>query len=221
MSYRRTGEGGESVVEQAVAAIRQRVRNGQFAPGQRLVAGELSAILGVSGGPIREALTRLAGEGIVEVQPHRGAIVRTQTREDLVEIYALREVIEGLLARLAAEAVASQEASPRALKMATEKGRKLVQGLDLPGYLEANEEFHEAIYALAGKSRVITLARQLSDQIDRLNNRHLASLPVLRRSADEHEEILEAVLVGDGDLAEKCMRKHVSSMGRKIVGADG
>jgi len=218
MAFRRTGDNGESAVEMAAAEIRQRIRSGEFVPGQRLVAAELGASLEMSIGPIREALTRLAGEGLVEVQQYRGAIVRSQSPEDLIEIYQVREVIEGLAARLAARAVRSAGQSPKALQKIADKGRKYALSFELSAYLQANQEFHETIYAMAGTPRVTTLARTLSDQIDRLNNRHLAQASVLQRSSEEHQAIVDAITAGDEARAEALMRNHVSSMGNKIAG---
>jgi DNA-binding GntR family transcriptional regulator len=220
VSYRRASDTGESVVDVAVAAIRQRIRNGDLVPGQRLVAGDLSADLKISGGPVREALTRLAGEGLVELQPHRGGVVRSQTREDIIEIFQLREVIEGLAARLAAHAVAVHAASPAPIQAVANKCRKLAKAADFFGYAQANQEFHEAIYALAAKPRIAKLASQLSDQIDRLNNQRLGHVSVLHKSAAEHDEIVAAIVAGNEVLAEERMRNHVSVSGSKLVGDD-
>jgi len=218
MAFRRTSDTGESAVERATAEIRHRIRNGELVPGQRLVAAELSTLLDVSLGPLREALTRLAGEGLVEVQQYRGAVVRSQSAQDLTEIYLVREVIEGLAARLAAQAVARGDQSAKSLQRIADRGRKLAASFDLDGYLAANQEFHEAIYALAGTPRVTTLARSFSDQVDRLNNRHLANMAVLQKSAEEHQAIVEAIAAGEATRAEELMRRHVSSMGSKVAG---
>lgn len=219
MVYRRA-EGGESVVERAVAQIKQKIRSGDFVPGQRLVAGDLAAELKISGGPIREALTKLAGEGLVEVQPHRGAVVKSQSPTDIVEIYQLREVIEGLAARLAAKAISQDASALEPIQIAADKGRDYAKQGNYLGYGLANMDFHEAIYAAAGSSRITTLARQFSDQIDRLNNRRLTQSSVLVRSAVEHDEILAAISQGNEALAEERMRKHVSSSGKKVLGQD-
>jgi DNA-binding GntR family transcriptional regulator len=220
VSYRRVSNNGQSVVDVAVAEIRQRIRNGDLVPGQRLVAGELSAELKISGGPVREALTRLAGEGLVELHPHRGGVVRSQTKEDVLEIFQLREVIEGLAARLAARAVAMKAASPAPLQAVADKGRRLAKAADFLRYAQANQEFHEAIYALAAKPRIVELASQLSDQIDRLNNRRLGHVSVLHNSAAEHDEIVAAIMAGNEVLAEERMRNHVSASGKTLVGDD-
>jgi DNA-binding GntR family transcriptional regulator len=219
VAYRRA-EGGESVVDRAVAQIKQKIRSGDFVPGQRLVAADLAAELKISGGPVREALTKLAGEGLVEVQPHRGAVVKSQSPADIVEIYQLREVIEGLAARLAAKSVGQDASKLEAIRLAADKGRDYAKQGNFLSYGVANMEFHEAIYEAAGSSRLSTLARLFSDQIDRLNNRRLAHPSVLLRSALEHDEILAAIGQGNESLAEERMRKHVSSSGKKVLGDD-
>ncbi|WP_147408595.1 GntR family transcriptional regulator [Paraburkholderia fungorum] len=201
-----------------MAEIRQRIRRGDLAPGQRLVAAELSTQLAISGGPIREALTRLAGEGLIDIQPHRGAIVRTQSQEDVVEIFQLREVVEGLAARLAARAVADGTGDAGAMLDAARDCHAMAGSMDFFGYAKANQAFHAAIYELAGSARVTALARQLSDQIDRLNNLRLGRASVLVQSSEEHDEIATAIAAGDEEGAESSMRQHVIGSMKKVIG---
>ena len=85
-----------------IEAITDGVKDGRYAPGQRLVEADLTAELGVSRGPLREALGRLAAEGVLELEPYRGAVVRRLTREDVEDLFSVREVLEGEAARLAA-----------------------------------------------------------------------------------------------------------------------
>jgi len=218
MAYRRADADAGSVVEFVTAEIKSRIRRGDFVPGQRLVAADLSQLLAVSGGPIREALTRLAGEGLVDIQPHRGALVRTQTVEEVMEIFNMREVIEGLSARMAARAVATRVASPDKMREIADRGRQLATDLDYIGYARSNHEFHEEIYAISGQPKVTHLAKQLSDQIDRLNNRLLGVPSVLTESAREHDEIAEAIATGNEPRAEAAMRAHVLTSMKKATG---
>ena len=218
MAYRHLGDNWKTAVDRAADQIRTRIRDGAFVPGQRLVAAELSRELAVSLGPLREALTRLAGQGLVEVQPHRGAIVRTQSIDELVEIYEIRELIEGLAARLAARAVGTDERPVQPLQRIAEQGRRSAENFDLLAYLDANQAFHEAIYALSGTPRLANIARTLSDQIDRLRHKQLGDHSVLLASATEHDAIVAAIAAGNEAAAEALMRGHVASMGRKITG---
>src|SRR5690606_31492889 len=91
-----------SAVELVTAYIRQAMRDGRLVPGQRLVEPDLIATLGVSRGTVREALTRLQGEGLIEFERHRGARIRILTRAKVLELNQIRAVVEGLGARLAA-----------------------------------------------------------------------------------------------------------------------
>src|SRR5689334_7203755 len=94
-----------SVVSAMFDVLRNGIMRGEFAPNQRLVEADLIRKFGVSRGPVREALSRLAADGLVIMEPHRSAVVRPLTRESLASAFQLRELIEGLAARLAAEGV--------------------------------------------------------------------------------------------------------------------
>jgi len=82
--------------------IREAIQIGRYAPGQRLIADELAQELGTSRMPVREALRRLEVAGLVSITPHRGAVVSELSEQEIVEIYHIRAVLEGLAARLAA-----------------------------------------------------------------------------------------------------------------------
>ena len=84
-----------SAVERVIAFIRSGIRDGRFAPGQRLIESELQSSLGVSRGSIREAIRRLAAEHILQVELHKGARVRQLSAEEIKNIYQVREVLEG------------------------------------------------------------------------------------------------------------------------------
>src|SRR3982074_2617130 len=109
--HRRSAEADqpETVVEHTISALRDAIRDGRVAPGQRLVVADITKMLGVTNGPAREAIRRLTGEGLVEIIPHRGASVREFTSGGVYDISQFREVIEGLAARLAAEKMPSKD----------------------------------------------------------------------------------------------------------------
>src|SRR6185312_12097300 len=94
---------GHSYADQAEAALRDQILSGHRAPGDRLNEVEIAAELGVSRGPLREAMQRLARDGLVVVQPHRGSYVRNLEPDEIVELYDVRIALECAAARLAAE----------------------------------------------------------------------------------------------------------------------
>lgn len=184
------------------------IRSGEFAPGQRLVEADLARTLGVSRGTIREALNRLTAEGLAEITPHRGAAVRQMTGEDIAELFAVREILEGGAARLAAERIAD---SPRrdALLAELAEQRKWTEATDIPGYVEANERVHGLLVDIADNRHLADLIGQLQTKAWRAISRDLLSVSRVHESSKQHVAILEAVLAGDGDAAEAHMRAHI------------
>ncbi|MEI9984048.1 MAG: GntR family transcriptional regulator [Aliidongia sp.] len=207
----------ETVVEHTIAAIREAIRDGRFAPGQRLIVADVTKLLGVSAGPVREAVRRLTGEGLVEITPHRGATVRAFAAKDVREIFQVREMIEGLAARLAAEHVAAGDNRQRLDEALAEMRRIVTAGG--AGYVEHNHAFHELIYRLAANDRVRETAVQLTLPIYRMRYHYLMDPAYTRISAAEHELIAEAILAGDGMRAERMMRNHIRNSGVAMLEA--
>jgi DNA-binding GntR family transcriptional regulator len=105
----RRGETVDFVVDE----IREGILSGRYAPGQRLIGRDLTEYVGFSRGPVREALRRLSAEGLIEIVPNRGAVVRHLTRKQVEDLFVVRKNLEGLAARLAAERI--HEGKNRAL----------------------------------------------------------------------------------------------------------
>jgi DNA-binding GntR family transcriptional regulator len=204
----------ETVVEYTINALREAIREGRLAQGQRLVVADITKRFGVSNGPVREAIRRLTGEGLVEIVPHRGATVREFGREDLIEIYQVREVLEGLAAGLAAKRIDVGDHRKRfeavMTGVAEEGGR---------AYIEHNHAFHELIYEMAGNRRVREQAQQLVLPIYRQRLHNLMNPEQARPSAAEHRRIAAAILAGDAAKAEAEMRKHIRNSGKAILEA--
>jgi DNA-binding GntR family transcriptional regulator len=207
----------DTVVEQTIAAMRRAIRDGKYAQGQRLVVADVTKEMGVSAGPVREAIRRLTGEGLIEIVPHRGASVRALKGKDIREIFQVREVIEGLAARLAAEHIAVGD--HRASLMASlEEMREIVRSR-AAHYIRHNQSFHELIYRMAGNDRVRETAARLTLPIYQLRTHNLMDPNYIRTSAAEHEIIAEAILEGDGARAERMMRNHIRNSGNAMLEA--
>lgn len=206
----------ETVVEYTIKALREAIRDGRLAQGQRLVVADVTRMLGVSNGPVREAVRRLTGEGLVEIQPHRGATVREFTARDVREVFQIREVMEGLAARLAAERIGAADFRARLEALREEAQAVLARGA---GYIEHNQAFHELIYEMADNVRVQEQSRQLTLPIYRVRYHHLMEPAYARVSAAEHELVTEAILDGDGVRAERMMRNHIRNSGVAMLDA--
>jgi DNA-binding GntR family transcriptional regulator len=207
----------ESVVELTIVAIRNAIKDGRFAPGQRLVVADVTRMFGVSNGPVREAIRRLTGEGLVDIQPHRGAVVREYKSKDIREIFEVREMVEGLAARLAAERGQAGDGRTR-LEAALEDMRRSVAAQGA-GYVEHNHDFHQIIYDMAGNQRVQDMAAQLTLPIYRMRFHYLMDPNYAKTSASEHELIAEAIFAGDGPRAERMMRNHIRNSAAAMLEA--
>ncbi len=204
--------------DRVVDHIRSRIRNGVLAPGQRLIEADITAELEVSRGPVREAFRRLAAEGLLVEERHRGTRVRQVTLDELKAIYRVREMLEGLAARMAAERVAAGASTRTLERIAAQLDRALGRG-DMPAYFELNSAFHHEVVELGRMPLLATLLEQLNIHVFRLQFWHLLQVRHAKHSNREHREIAQAIVDGDGERAERLMRTHVRASGESIFNA--
>lgn len=205
-------ETSPTIVETTISAIREAIRAGHFAPGQRLVVADLQRIYGISAGPVREAIRRLTGEGLIEFAPHRGAVVRAFTSRDVRDYFEVREGIESVAARLAAENVHHGDYGARITQVIEALRKATADGADLA---VARQAFHTLLYEMSGNRRLAELGMQLTYPM--LGARYRSLLPDrAKASLAEHEEIAGAILAGDGAAAERLMRRHLRNAAASI-----
>jgi DNA-binding GntR family transcriptional regulator len=202
-----------SAVERVNAHIRNSIREGRFAPGQRLIESELQLALGVSRGSIREAIRRLAADNILHIELHKGARVRPLTTAEIESIYEVREVLEGLAGRLAAK-----NRNPSDTRLTTlERTFDRVFDGTAKSYLQYNEQFHRLIVQMAGNPELARLVENLQIPSFILLLHVLVDARSIRRARAEHRPIVDAILKKDGAKAERAMRAHIRSTGRFVL----
>lgn len=197
------------LVDDATQALREAILRGRFPAGARLRETDLARQLGISRTPIREALGRLEQEGLIEVLPRAGVRVTLLNLDEAVELYDLREVIDGLAARLAA-----RRADEAPLGRLRKTLGRMAQGLerqDPNQWFGAHVAFHDEILRASGNAR---LQRLLS--VVRLSIRHFHPLLLKteRRLEDadrEHRGIFEAIAAHDAESAERLARAHIAN----------
>lgn len=203
-------QGRELLPERIAASLREAIVSGELNSGTRLIEQDVSRRFGVSRVPLREAFRVLAGEGLVTIHPHRGAMVSEVSDSELVELFAVRALIEGhaaskLAADPDAEALARLDTMVADMKSAVRRRR-----FEL--YYALAADFHDALVHARG-GRVLG---QMYEQIRRTLRRYqalMAGLPESpRRSILEHEEILAAIRAGDERLAEQAAKRHVDAL---------
>ena len=209
-------------------ALRNAIRDGRLAPGERLRQEALANELGVSQITVREALNRLVGEGLCIRVPYKGVRVIAPSKEGLEDIYAIRGLLEGLAAELAANHIVPEELDRmRELLPATVVG-------DDPESVararEANREFHEIVVRSSGRRFLIQILRQIWDWID--------PLMVYERTLEtdggqeirnkwgerdrlQHTRLLEALEAGDGPRARQVVAEYVDEAWRHLASTIG
>jgi DNA-binding GntR family transcriptional regulator len=193
--------GRESVEDRVALALRELIGSGQLPEGTPLVQRDLAGRLGVSQTPVRLALTELQRAGLVEVGDTGRATVTRLTREDLEELYAARLGLEGLAARVGAEAVGRIELT--AMEDQLVDLRALARDRDVDGYLRVRWEFHATCYAAARRPRLLVEVERLYWRSARYNRLVLSSRERFRRSVAHYQSFYDACVAGDGPRAEQ------------------
>jgi DNA-binding GntR family transcriptional regulator len=206
--------------ERALEALRELILSAQLAPGSRLGEVELAERLGVSRTPVREALTRLAAEGLVEIVANRGARVATWTVAELEGVFDLRASLEPQLTGFAvpnatADDVAElDDLAHRMLEVGSPGPRQ-----DLDALVPLNRALHDRLIALAAHPTLATaLAAAIHPPIVR-RNFHAYDEDSLRRSLGHHLEIVAAIRAGDPAWAQAVMTAHISNARAVMVRA--
>jgi DNA-binding GntR family transcriptional regulator len=200
---------GGSMKDAIAKQLRQDIVSGTIAHGEKLSEARLAQRFGVSRMPVREALKELEGAGFVTIERRRGTFVKRLSRHEILDLFEVREAVEGMAARLCAnrannEIIALIDEAMAALATVAEAG-------DTDGYTATDERLHELIVKGAGNDRLTDHYRLLVQQL----HRGLLSSIVTRRegrmerSLAEHRAIVQAIRAHDADAAESAMRMHV------------
>ena len=188
--------------------LRRDILRGRLKPGERLVERRLAAQLGASRTPVREALRSLQQEGLVYHSPHRGAVVAEVRDEDINEVYRIRAVLEGLAARMAAERIQPEQLAR--LPDLLEAIQQCAEAGDLDGLDRAHQEFNDVIYRAADSPRLYRMITSLADYIGRVVRVGYGRPGRVAKAIAEHRQLVEAIRMRDGDLAERVAREHIN-----------
>ncbi len=198
---------GRTLWEQVRDRLREDILSGELEPGSSLSEVSLASSFGVSRGPIREALGRLAAEGLLTITPRRGAIVTELTPEEFLDAYRVREALETLAIGLAVPRLDGADLA-QLRELQNEMARHVERGA-VNRFFEANAAFHDLFVVASGNQKLQQIYRQLMDQTGRYLARSLALRGSVERSLAEHSAILEAVEAGDAERAARLLADHI------------
>lgn len=199
-----------------VELIKEKIIDGHLQPGDRIVETKLARDLQVSQTPIREAIRQLAGEGVVNIVPNRGPFVRTFSAKDILEIYTMRAVLEGMAIRFAVQNASNNDI--RHLEQFYEEMKQKLYDDSVDSLFEDSGYIHYYIFRLSRHETLFELFDLLFFRI-RLVNRWVGKRYSKEREVSEHWELIHALKHGDPDHAEKMMREHIRRAYEEFVGS--
>jgi DNA-binding GntR family transcriptional regulator len=187
--------------------LRQMILEGQLQPGEKINEKALTEQFGVSRTPLREALKVLAAEGLLDLIPHRGAVITRQSEAELAEVFCVLAALEGLageLATLQAGADMVQEIADMTAAL-----RRTYDEADRPTYFRINQAIHKAILAAAGNETLVRAHELLAFRVQRARYQANLTPERWRAAVEEHEAIIEALRARDAERCGKLMKDHL------------
>lgn len=205
----------QTLREKILETIRDAILKGTLKPGEKVAEPELAERFGISRTPIREAFRQLESEGYLTVIPRKGAVVTALSEQDVQEFYAIKSILEGYAAELAASRLTEKEIEK--LEAINERLKTLAKEGDVKAFFRVHNEFHELFLKASGNSKLYELIQQLGLKFNRLR---MASLSVAGRmeiSVAEHDNLLKAFRKHDGSMAEDLVKKTAAIGGSVLL----
>jgi DNA-binding GntR family transcriptional regulator len=197
------------VADRVHQELRERIIAGDLPAGARLSVPALATQLGVSRSPVREAVVRLVHERLAREEPRRGAVVADVSLRSLISIYEVREVLEGLAARLAVENAGRRLI--RTLEEVLTEHERAVERVDLTAASEADMAFHRLVREAADNPEVVRMLDEVQTQV-RLAMRTTQVTRGPKLAVADHRAIFTAMEAGDPAAAEQAARAHIARL---------
>ena len=205
----------QTLREKILETIREAILKGDLKPGEKVAEPELAERFGISRTPIREAFRQLESEGYLTVVPRKGAVVAALSERDVQEYYAVKSILEGYAAELAAKNLTDKELAK--LEAINDRLKKLANEGDVKTFYKVHHEFHDTFLKAADNSKLYDLIVQLGQKFSRLR---MASLSVEGRmsiSVAEHDKLLDAFRQHNGKAAESLVKKTAAIGGTVLL----
>jgi len=201
--------------QQAYEFIKSRITNHSFKAGQYITDAQIAKELSISRTPVREAFHRLENESLLVYEARRGWKVYTLSLEDINEIFDIKMVVEGMAARKAAEC--QDETLRTALRDTFQEMCLATEANDIDSWIRADLRFHDIIFMMANNERAHRIIQNLNDQWNRVRIGFTTIQSRVNRSCDEHKAIMEGILAGDGERAERQTHAHFKQVREELI----
>ena len=207
-----------SLADQVFEKLENDIVSGVYPRGEILTELKLVEQLGVSRTPIREALRRLEQERLIQ-ESGKGSVVVGITTQDLIDIMEIRQRIEGLAAFYATKRITAEGLEE--LNRIHELQQFYYEKLDMERLREMDDRFHDAMYRWSGSTVLCDTLRPLHKKTQRYRKLSLGDQERLAISVQQHNDILQAIVSGDADLAQKLITEHIDTAKQYMVGRFG
>jgi DNA-binding GntR family transcriptional regulator len=200
----------EMLHNRVCSVLRRAILKGDFKAGERLVQTELADLIGVSRMPVREALRTLEIEGLVTMEPHKGAVVRSIQKEDIQEIYELRSILEPLALEKSIDSITQDD-----LSILSRYHQSMLNTESDEDFVEYNRKFHKILFSHCNSPRLLGF-------IETISNGFAQDTPQIipgqrQKSNKEHNDILKAIIQGDGKKASDFLSSHIRRTGEELL----
>lgn len=208
--------GRQLYTERAYETVKQRILDNEWPAGHVALEQEVASELGMSRTPVREALIRLADEGLVEVRPRHGVRVLDVSASDMREIYQVLTALESTAAELVADRGIDAYQLAQLDACVDEMDAALTRD-DLTAWAVADEQFHQLLIDLCGNGRLAGMVRTCRDQARRARMTTLHLRPKPTRSNDDHRATVDAIRRRDPTVAREIHRRHRADAGSMLI----
>jgi len=202
-------EGYELLSQKVYRVLKTEIVKGFLEPGTKLFEDKIATQIGVSRTPVREAIQKLAAEGLIKIAPNQTIIVTEISIEDIKEVLQIRGVLEGLAARVAAKKITRHEIDE--LEAIVSQMGLYVSKEDLTSYCKVDDEFHNLILNVCGNKLIINIRDNLGNFIYRYRIRSLSIPGRLKHSLEEHRNIMESLKKHNSEDADRLSQIHMEN----------
>lgn len=201
--------------EMVYEELKIQILTGAIVPGTRMMEVELAEEMGVSRTPIREAIRKLEKEGLVTIEPRRGAYASMISTQDMVEILEVRQDLEGLAAYFAASRMTDDEM--KELKEIAGKYNDAVSFGSMKDMIQYDTKFHRLIVDSCNNKILVNMVEQLQEMVLRFRYIYYDNFKRAENMPEEHQEIIEAIASGDADRARAAADLHIDRLKQLVI----
>lgn len=195
--------------------LREAIIIGELKPGERLMEVQLAEKMGVSRTPVREAIRKLELEGLVDMMARRGAQVADLSVKDIMDVLEVRASLDGLATALSSTRITQDEI--KELKHVNSQFISYVEKENLQGTIKKDVEFHDIIYRSSRNEKLIQIANNLREQVQRFRVIYLKDFSSTKEIIKEHNDIFDAIQGKDTQLAQAFAQKHIKKQEEAII----